>query len=72
MYSSPPSFLRRPALGISPALENPRLSHNLYQRGCSEDTNHEQPARGDLNKINVLYARDVVHVDEIEHAPSVP
>ena len=68
MYSSPPpSFLRRPALGMSPALVNPRASHNLM-----EMVKYKRHTNTYGNGVNLLDARDVVHVDKIEHACLIP
>ena len=61
--------MRRPASGISPALINPRDSHNL---GGGEATKDTQSVRVKDNVIRVPDTGSVIHVDEIEHAPAVP
>ena len=69
MYSSPPpSFLRHPALGMSPAFANPSPSHNLMK----EMMKYERHGPAEGNEVDLLDARDVVHVDEVEHTCLVP
>lgn len=52
---------------MSPALVNPRASHNLM-----EMVKYKRHTNTYGNGVDLLDARDVVHVDKIEHACLIP